>query len=113
MTNRLPRFCPKAPLPSFASLGSAIRPSKPNILHFENIMSFIYGKPVQKPIFLEKCLKLHSGVWVKTQVYANFFHIRTSFDHASTPLKNGFLGQLQQKAQIFATLEAWSNDVQM
>ena len=27
--------------------------------------------------FLEKCLKLHSGVWVKTQLHANFF----SFGH--------------------------------
>ena len=31
---------------------------------------------------LEKCLKLHSGDWVKTQLHGNFFHIWTSFNHA-------------------------------
>ena len=59
--------------------------------------NYISSRPVQ--FFLEKCLKLHSGVQVKNQLHANFF----TFGHyLTTPLglrKFGFLGQFQQKVQ--------------
>ena len=63
--------------------------------------------------FLENWNKLHSGVWIKTQVHANFFHICTSFDHASRVEKICTFCCFGLKPQIYAALEAWSNEVRM